>query len=266
LVFAAAAAACLAAGGGCAPRVVAVPRPGAAEVEAARRDLAAAPAVVSTATEESADQRLARVARRVSDAAQPLCQAQLGRGCPLVVVLDPDEKAAQASATGLGRIRVSAGMVRLLPEDDALAAVVAHEAGHHLAGHIGRQFARGTLAGTAASAALGAVIPFGGVAAWALGQGVAQLGAEAARRAFSKEEEREADAIAARIVARAGYDPVRAERLWLALGRGREGREAGPLDSHPADAERLAAWRRAVEEMRAPPEPVPRRVAAGGAG
>ena len=180
-------------------------------------------------------------------------------------MLDPADS-VRAEASGLGRIRVTRGMVRLLPEDDALAAVLAHEVGHHLAGHIGRQYMRGAAAGAATSAALGAVIPFGGLAGWALGQGAAQLGAGAARLVFSKAEEREADYLAAYLVARAGYDLDRAGRLWLALGRGRDGAprdSAGPLDSHPAGAERLAAWRRTVEEIRASPDLMPRRAAPG---
>jgi predicted Zn-dependent protease len=148
-------------------------------------------------------------------------------------------------------------MVRLLESDDELAALVAHEAGHHLAGHIGRQFARGLAAGTAASALLGALVPFGGVAAWALGQGAAELGASAARLAFSKEDEREADYLAVYLVARAGYDPERAGRIWAILGRGRASESAGLLDSHPAEPDRLAAWRRTVEEIRASPDLVP---------
>jgi predicted Zn-dependent protease len=196
------------------------------------------------------------VARRIEGAAEPLCKAHLGRSCPLDVTLDPSET-PRAEATSRGQIRVTAGMVRLLADDDELAAVVAHEAGHHLAGHIGRQLARGLAAGTAAGALLGAVLPFGGLAAWALGQGAAELGASAARLAFSKEEEREADYLAVYLVARAGYDPERAGRVWALLGRGRANESAGPLDSHPAEPDRLAAWRRAVEEIRTSPDLVP---------
>jgi predicted Zn-dependent protease len=235
-----------------------------AEVEAARQAIAA-PAWAAAARDPTlADtaNRLATVTRRVSDAAQPLCTADLGRTCPLEVVLDPSA-APRAEATGRGRILVTAGMVRLLDGDDELAAVVAHEAGHHLAGHIGRQLARGLAAGTVASALLGAVLPFGGLAGWALGQGAAELGAGAARLAFSKEEEREADYLAAYLVARAGYDPERAGRLWEILGRGRAGESAGLLDSHPAGPDRLAAWRRTAEEIRVSPDLVPRGRAAG---
>ena len=111
---------------------------------------------------------------------------------------------------------------------------------------------------------LGAVVPFGGLAAWALGQGAAQLGAGATRLVYSKGEEREADYLGAYLVARAGYDLDRAGNLWARLSRPdaaatRSGALAGLLATHPAEAERLAAWRRAAEEIRASPDLMPRR-------
>jgi predicted Zn-dependent protease len=115
-------------------------------------------------------------------------------------------------------------------------------------------------AGTAASTVLGAVVPFGGVAAWMLGQGVAELGAGAARLTFSKEEEREADYLDAYLVARAGYDLDGAGRLWVKLAQGGSQESAGPLDSHPAGPEWLAGWQRTIDEIRASPDLVPRRI------
>ena len=150
-------------------------------------------------------------------------------------------------------------MMGVLDNEDEVAAVVGHELGHHLAGHLGRQRARGVAAGAAASAVLGAVVPFGGLAAWALGQGAAELGAGATRLAFSKGDEREADYLDAYLVARAGYDLDRAGQVWVKLARRDPGETAGPLDSHPAGPDRLAAWRRAAEEIRASPDLVPRR-------
>jgi Zn-dependent protease with chaperone function len=206
---------------------------------------------------------LAEVARRLAAAAQPVCEAHLGHPCAFEVALAASET-PRAWAAGRGRITVTAGMLRLLGGDaDEVAALVGHEMGHHLAGHIRRQLARGTAAGVAASALLGAVVPFGGLAGWALGQGAAELGAGAARLAFSKEEEREADYLAAYLVARAGYDLDRAGWLWARLSRG-DGHApvavvAGPLETHPAAAERLAAWRRTVAEIRASTDLVPRR-------
>jgi predicted Zn-dependent protease len=202
---------------------------------------------------------LRSAAQRVAYAADPVCAAHLGRPCGFTVRLDPSDS-VRAAAHGSGQVTLTAGMVRLVETEDELAAVLAHEFGHHLAGHIGRQWTRGTVAGTAASAALGALVPFGGLAGWAFGQGAAQLGAGAARLAYSKGEEREADYLGAYLVARAGYDLDRAGNLWARLARPEaRGGLATLLATHPAEAERLAAWRRAAEEIRASPDLIPRR-------
>jgi predicted Zn-dependent protease len=243
---------------GCAARP-APPAVSAAEVESARRSIAAAPppAAQARSAEEGAAM-LAAVAQRVAAAAEPVCAAQLGRACGFVVRLDPSTS-VRATAHGAGQVTLTAGMVRLVETEDELAAVVAHEFGHHLAGHLGRQRVRNTVAGTAASAALGALVPFGGLAGLVLGQGAAQLGAGAARLAYSKGEEREADYLGAYLVARAGYDLERAGGLWARLSRPEAQGLAGLLATHPAEAERLAAWRRAAEEIRASPDLMPRR-------
>jgi Zn-dependent protease with chaperone function len=194
----------------------------------------------------------------VMAAAQPLCAAYRHAPCQFQVALDPS-MVPRAEAYGQERITVSAGMMNILDNEDEIAAVLGHEFGHHLAGHSGHRVARGMAAGTAAAAVLGAVVPFGGLAAWMLGQGAAELGASAARLTFSKEEEREADYLDAYLVARAGYDLDRAGRLWVKLAQNSPQESAGPLDSHPAGPERLAAWQRTSIEIRASSDLVPRQ-------
>jgi predicted Zn-dependent protease len=253
-------AAALAAGlvGGCGASY-APPLVGAEDVQAARRSIAAAPPLVSNGRPTGASAAmLDTVARRMAAAAQPLCAAHRRAPCDFQVSLDPSTD-LRAEAFGQGRVTVSAGMMAVLDNEDEVAAVVGHELGHHLAGHLDRQVARGVAAGTAASTLLGAVVPFGGLAAWALGQGAAELGAGATRLAFSKEDEREADYLDAYLVARAGYDLDRASQVWVKLARHDPQESAGPLDSHPAGPDRLAAWRRAAEEIRASPDLVPRQ-------
>jgi predicted Zn-dependent protease len=245
--------------GACGTRY-ALPTIGADELEAARRSIAITPPLVSNGRSTQASAvMLDTVVRRMTAAAQPLCAAYLHASCHFQVTLDPST-VPRDEAFGQKRITVSAGMMSVLDNEDEIAAVVGHEFGHHLAGHIDRRLARGMAAGTAASTVLGAVVPFGGVAAWMLGQGVAELGAGAARLTFSKEEEREADYLDAYLVARAGYDLDGAGRLWVKLAQGGSQESAGPLDSHPAGPERLAGWQRTIDEIRASPDLVPRRI------
>ncbi|TPG57102.1 hypothetical protein EAH89_11580 [Roseomonas nepalensis] len=241
----------------------ALPSVTAEEVRNAAQTIAAAPVLTASPRDPVQDgPMLERVTARLAPPAEPFCDAYLGRACAFQVVLDASPSGAatmSAEASGAGRITVSTGMLRAMATDDETAAVVAHEMGHHLAGHLARGLARGSAAGIAAGSIVGAVIPFGGLAAWAIGQGAAELGAGAARLAFSKEEEREADYLAVYLLARAGYDPAPAASLWVRLARrDRLSGEAGVLDRHPSDPERLAAWRRTVQEVRASPDLVPR--------
>lgn len=236
------------------------------EVEAARRSIAAAapPALLARLPEED-KAMLTTVARRLADAAQPVCVAHLGRPCRFTVGLYPSPASARAMAVAYGwnQVTITIGMVRLAETEDELAAVVGHEFGHHLADHINLQYARGKVAGTAASTLLGMVVPFGGLAGLVLGQGASQLSADAVRLAYAKSEEREADYLGAYLVARAGYDLDRAGNLWARLSRPEAATTrngiAGLLATHPAEAERLAAWRRSAEEIRASPDLMPRR-------
>lgn len=226
---------------------------------AARASIAATrPAAASGRSAAEDSELLAAVAVRIDAAAQPICTAHLRRPCNVKVFLDASGR-PNAEARSRDRVVVTAGLMRLLGDADEVAAVVGHEVGHHLAGHLTRQLVRGTAVGTAASAALGAVVPFGGLAAWALGQAAAELGAGAVRLAYSKEEEREADYLGAYLVARAGYDVDRAGQVWAALTQPGSPETSGLLDSHPAGPDRLAAWQRTSEEIRASPDLMPRR-------
>jgi Zn-dependent protease with chaperone function len=240
-----------------------LPAVGADEIKAAGSIIAqAAPLTASQRPPAEDAAMLGRATSRLVTAAGPLCTAYLDRACSFEVVFDASAVGVgtmSAEASGRGRVTVSAGMLRVLDTEDEVAAVVAHELSHHLAGHIARSWARGSVAGAAAGAVVGALIPFGGLAGWVVGQGAAELGAGAARLAYSKQDEREADYLAAYLLARAGYDLERAGRIWVRLARpSNSGETAGLLEAHPSDAERLAVWWRTSEEIRTSPGLVPR--------
>jgi predicted Zn-dependent protease len=239
---------------GCGPRF-SPPAVDPAQLDAARQAIIeTAPA---TGMAGAPEVMLAGVSQRLAQAAQPLCTAYRSQHCALQVTLDLSTS-ARAAMTGEGQVTITLGMLRLLGSEDEVAAVLGHELGHHLANHLGRRRTRGFAAGTAAGTLLRAVVPFGGLAAWALGQGAALAGSSAAQLAFSKEEEREADYLGAYLVARAGYDLDRAGLIWVRLTRGPQ-ETAGLLDSHPAGPERLAAWRQATAEIRLSPDLMPHR-------
>ncbi|WP_108387561.1 M48 family metallopeptidase [Yoonia sediminilitoris] len=119
---------------------------------------------------------------------------------------------------------------------DELAFVMAHEAAHHIRGHIARQQQNATV---------GALV-FGGLAG-ALGatdamQTARQLGATVGARTYSKNFELEADALGTRITAAAGYNPLKGAEFFFRIP------DPGDkfLGTHPANADRLRAVQRAA--------------------
>jgi len=238
------------------------PKPDRSAIAAAQHEIAATPPPRGQERGLAADQAmLGRVATRLTVAAHPLCRAELGRDCSFRVTLVPSP-GANAFASGRNDVAVTTGMMRLLDNEDEQAAVVAHEFAHHIAEHIaegGWRTQAGALAGALAGAALGALATEALGVDLGIGRIGAQAGAQAGRLAYSKADEREADYLGAFIMGRAGFDLDRAGVLWAKLthlsGKG----TTALLDSHPAGPERLAAWRRTVEEIRANPNAMPRR-------
>jgi predicted Zn-dependent protease len=229
-----------------------------AAVAAATREIAAAPpARANLRTPEQDLAMLRRVADRTIRAAQPLCQAEFGRGCAFRVALVPGRE-ANAYAHGQDGITVTTGLMRLVANEDELAAVVAHEIAHHVAGHIREGTARIQIGATVGAVVGGAVTDLTGIDLGFTRMG-AQAGAKAAGLAFSKAQEREADYLGAYIAARAGYDLERAGALWGKLTKLSGDEVTSWLDTHPAGPERLAIWRRTAAEIARDPSAMPRR-------
>lgn len=143
-----------------------------------------------------------------------------------------------------GHIYVSLGLLALVNSEDELANVIAHEIGHVAALHHARGHTRqtgvglATVLGTIAAGALG-----GAGAAQAVGQ-IGQIAGAGLIASYSRDQEREADAVGQAIAARGGWDPGGMTRFLSTLER--ETRlvrpEGGPptfLASHPSTPERV---------------------------
>jgi predicted Zn-dependent protease len=233
----------------------ALPQVGDTQVAEARRAIAAAgPLQRQQRSEAEQIAMLRRVAQRVAGASGPLCEAYLNGPCSFRVGLDRSD-GINAFATGENVVGVTAGMLNVVRNDAELAAVVAHEYGHHMANHIRRAGTR-TQIGALAGALIGAYVGGEGLA-----QTGAQLGGGAARLVYSQEEEREADYLAAFMVQRAGYDLTQAGQIWVRLAQAAGGpQQPSLLSTHPTGPQRLAAWERTVDEIQAAgPDPMPRR-------
>jgi len=170
----------------------------------------------------------------------------------LYVVTNPEFNASMAPN---GATLVFTGALLRLRSDDELAALLGHEFAHYRQRHSLQQWQAskrsGAALGTFGVATLGAGVGLVG--------GVAQLAGAAGLSGFSREHEREADALGFEFAAAQGYMPGAGLALWERLAREEAaaiGRRHHPVfASHPATAERVDALRRWTETASAEASP-----------
>jgi predicted Zn-dependent protease len=140
-----------------------------------------------------------------------------------------------------GHVGVTVGLLAVVENDDQLAAVIGHEAGHvvarHAAERVSQQRTSQILLGIAGAAAGGSDF----------GRLVKDHGGSAAKFGvllpFSRKQELEADRLGVDYMQRAGYRPREAVALWrnmqaLDIAQGKA--SGGELSStHPSDAVRI---------------------------
>ncbi len=158
-----------------------------------------------------------------------------GRPWEYAVFLD---EAPNAFVLPGGHVGVTVGLLTLVENDDQLAAVIGHEAGHVVARHAAERVSQETTSKVLlgiASAAAGKTD---------LGKLLKDHGDDAARYGvllpFSRKQELEADKLGVDFMQRAGYRPREAVKLWRnmqALDGGKSGGELG--STHPSDAVRI---------------------------
>jgi predicted Zn-dependent protease len=156
--------------------------------------------------------------------------------------------------------------VEYADNEEEVAMVIAHEIGHQAANHYANNVRNQTVGRVAGAVLLGLI---GGVASRgsrdnaAITRAAANAGADVGGAiggiAYSKEQEREADYLSAVILYRSGVDLDKARGFLVKLAKATGRTETGLLDTHPAGPERIAAWDRAVQEVRAANGGLPQR-------
>ncbi|HYD05078.1 MAG TPA: M48 family metallopeptidase [Reyranella sp.] len=202
---------------------------------------------------------------RIRPAADQLCREMAVGTCTWRFIMLPD-RSMNASAGPNGVVTVNRGIVEYAGSQEEVALVIAHEIGHHAANHLAtnqRNQVIGSVIGAVLMGAVGAVAsyrsPYGADITSQAAQSGSQIGAAIGRISFSKEQEREADYLAAVILYRSGMDLDKARAFLVTMARASGRKETGMLDSHPAGPERLAAWDKAVAEVRALDGALPKR-------
>lgn len=140
---------------------------------------------------------------------------------------------------------VSEGLARMPVQ--VIEPLIAHEVAHELLGHVGKRRAL-SMSITTGFAIAGVLVPGSSLADFVVNPLVV--------RAFSREQEKEADAQAVEILQAMGY-PAPRRALWLALQaagarNGKSNEWGGFLATHPPMAQRLAT----LEPLEEPPSPL----------
>lgn len=193
--------------------------------------------------------------KTLNDYVQGIACKLAGDHCPDVRVYVVRTPYFNASMAPNGMMQVWTGLLLRMANEAQLAAVLGHEIGHYLARHsldllrdVKNRSAFGQFLGIALSAA-------GAGAASSL----SQLALTAGMFAYQREHEREADRIGLELMARAGYEPMEASKVWAQLleelkaekdWSGDAGHSSVLFASHPPAAERQQELQSRAESLR----------------
>ena len=218
--------------------------------------------LVNRNTNETYD-LLSRISNRLAPASQALCAHEQVADCHFPVLFDNDDN-VNAYANEKREIHVSRGLLERLESEEEVAAVIAHEMGHHIAEHVEETQQNVAIGAIAGAILAGAVLAASGYEGspnqtQQILNDTAAVGAMAGQLSFSKDQEREADLLAAYILKRSDYDLHKAGNVFKVLAKLDAGKERSTMfDTHPAGPERVAAWEKAIAEVEASPDLFPR--------
>lgn len=183
-------------------------------------------------------QRVNNLVRRLSRA------AGLGSFSYPVIIADAGRQ-VNAMAVNGNTIVVYKELLRRVPNDTELAAVVGHEIAHITSRHHADQTVQNRTAGVQiAASVLSNVIgnQIGAAEGQLAGKIAGTLGQGLFVNSYSREMEYEADHTGMLIMAKAGYNPQGAINFWSQAPQifGTSGSSADFLSSHPSEARRLS--------------------------
>lgn len=207
--------------------------------------------------------RISTISKRLQRKAKPLCKYAEYDSCYFEVKYS-NENIVNAYAHEDYKINVFKGLLKYLENDDEMAALVAHEMGHHLAKHNGEQM-QNAQTGAAVSGLLTAVLlaaansnnPYYSSYQQQQDQqtveNMMKTGFEIGALSYSKEQEREADLIAAYLLKHAGYNLNRAQGLMYKMAKMKADKVEGHAalaSTHPPSSERVVSWQKTIQEIK----------------
>ena len=174
---------------------------------------------------------------RIEPVAESICRQRRPRtNCDFRILVD-DRRGLPANAfqtldqNGRPLIVFTLPLIADARNADEIAFVMAHEAAHHIEGHIARQQTNATLGALVVGSLAGAL----GVTDAQSIDTATRVGATVGARTYSKSFELEADALGTRIADAAGFDPLRGAQFFFRIP------DPGNrfLGTHPPNADRL---------------------------
>lgn len=257
----------------CAGSAYRLPEVNDADVKAMKQKMAEnpVPLKVYERSDQAYEQKLAKITNHLKKHAKPLCDYAEYESCYFKTVYSPDNTVNAYASEGY-KITVHQGLLQYLESDDEIAAVLAHEMGHHLAKH-NEEKQQNAAVGAAVTGIMAAVL-IGAASAnnpyyntqYQQQQNQQTLedmmaaGAYLGALSYSKEQEREADLLSTYLLSGAGYDLKRAQNIMTVLSESSGETDISKsafLDSHPGGVERIVAWEKAIEEIQNNPTKLP---------
>jgi predicted Zn-dependent protease len=202
---------------------------------------------------------ISRIERQLAARVASICVRAETESCRFVFhYVDDDE--VNAFTDEAGHIYLHRGLLDYLETDEEIAAVMAHEMSHQIAGHVDESTRSIMLGALLGGLLMGGTAAAGGANRAGIDDMTAvgmEYGGRIGMLSFSKEQEREADLLAAYVLARAGIDLERAGKTFEVLAKLDDKTTAGWKDTHPAGPERIVAWRKAIADVEASSDKLP---------
>lgn len=155
-----------------------------------------------------------------------------------------DSKELNAFVLPGGKVGFYKGLIDFVENDDQIAAVMGHEAGHVVARHAAKR--AGQQQATSLGVALGGMAVSGALSRDqqnAAMQIMTGLGTYGVLMPFSRSNELEADKLGVDYMHAAGYDVKQSVRLWEKMGAASTNRPAEWMSTHPDPRTRIAELR-----------------------
>lgn len=150
-----------------------------------------------------------------------------------------EDKSPNAFALPGNKIGVYTGMLKLVDNQEQLAAVIGHEIGHVLAKHSNERASQEMAVSQGLNILQAMTMPTSALGQ--LGFGLLGVGAEyGVLKPFSRTQESEADIIGVDLMAKAGFDPRFSINLWQKMEQATQGQQPVEfMSTHPSHATRI---------------------------